>query len=242
MPIKKRLTRFAVLLLALSSLFLGGCFDLGDFENEGQYYSSFGLVTLIGQDKVQKSYSIREHFYNEKTVNDFECNIASDESIYFAVPFMRNMQVDSFALFVNCETTCDFNYSAFIVSSLPTKIRGYADPEYTIRKDSEGNPVLDEQGNVIKDYIDYDDPKTEGALWSGAVSAKAGSWTSFGIGSWYTGELNVDGTKKKENYLTAHAGEILLIRFENNGGYGADKGYIHVPFKTTDLLIRAKLG
>ncbi|MGN1060296.1 MAG: hypothetical protein ACI4QN_01040 [Candidatus Coproplasma sp.] len=242
MPIKKRLTRFAVLLLALSSLFLGGCFDLGDFENEEQYYLSFGLVSLIGKDKVQKSYSLSEYFYNESTVNDFECNIASDEYIYFAVPFSRDMQVDSFTLFINCETTCSFNYSAFIVTSLPTNIRGYADPEYTVRKDSEGNPLLDEHGNEIRDYIVYDDPKTEGALWSDSFSAKAGNWTSFCIDGWYTGALNVDGTKKKENYITAHMGEILLIRFENNGGYGADKGYIHVPFKTTDMLIRAKLG
>jgi hypothetical protein len=62
MTFKKILsTGIALLLMATLAVAMGGCDDLGVYEDTDAYYSSFGDIVLIdGSTKEQDSYSVEK--------------------------------------------------------------------------------------------------------------------------------------------------------------------------------------
>lgn len=249
----KKFRVIATLALALSTTFLGGCFDLGDFEDEEDYYDSFGNVGLISQDGAQTDYSLEDYFYNKESVNDFAGDIVSaDEYIYFVLPMKKDVRLDSVALYVYAEKEERISYSFFIVQEVPDNIRSYGEyayeqakdengdpkfdeegnPVYEQEKDENGNPVFNEDGSPVFKELLYDDPPAEEAVCEGSCFASEKKWSSFTADKWKTSETE---TSKE---IVVSAGEYILIRFENNSGYGRDAGYEKISFRTTNLLVR----
>ncbi|MGN0818352.1 MAG: hypothetical protein ACI4L9_05215 [Candidatus Coproplasma sp.] len=240
MRINKKLSCFLSVLLAAAVVWLCGCYDLGEFEDDEDYYSSFGEVRLFESDKTTADYSVKEYFYNEKSINDFSGGQVGDDEYYIVGPdwytylvvdFQRNMQLDSFSLFVNCANAGALHISAYLAEGYPSDVRGYDDSRFEL--DEDNNPVLDEEGNPKE--IRYGDPDPESAVWRSSLNVGAGKWTSFTIETWFLG-----GTTQE--YLSVTSENYLIIRFENNGGYGADNAYQQIEFTTTNMLVRAKFN
>lgn len=250
----KNLRFFGALAVLVALTFtLSGCFDLGDFEDEEDYYSCFGVVGLIAQDESKTDYSLKDYFYNKESVNDFGGSIVSPSAyIYLVLPLHKDMEIDSFSLYLCAESEAKIRYSLFLSDSVPSDICRYDEFLYEIEEDDEGNPRYDEQGNPVfvqeKDdkgnlvynedgspkYVEiaYDDPPASEAVASGEVDAKAEKWCSFTASQWTT----ENGTAKT---LPVRSGEYILVRFENNGGGGKKVGEEKVSFKTTNLMVRA---
>lgn len=234
MHIKTALRSAAFALSALAVSVISGCafYDLGDFENEEEYYASFGDVGLIAQNGTRNYYSVEKYFYNEKSVNDFEGDIVgSDEYIYFILPFARSVFLESFTIFVRSDSDAKVEYSMFVSDSIPTKIRNFSAPLYEQEKDEEGNLKYDEEGNPVYKELEYDDPPVESAVCTGSLSLKAEKWSSFTAEKWSEG-----GSVLKS--IAVQSGLYLLIRFENNSGVGKDNGLEKISFSVTNMLVR----
>ncbi len=253
----KTTRRFAALALATAAVFASsGCgfYDLGEFEDEEDYYSSFGNVGLIAQNGTQNDYSLKKYFYNEHSVNDFSGDIVeADEYVYFVLPVEKTMELDSVALYVYAEERATVRYSVFLTDTVPTNLRNYdaplyvqeedeegnpkfdeeGNPVYEQEEDADGNPKFDEEGNPVYEKIPYDDPAAETAAATGSFTAKANQWDSFTVEKWKS------DAGKTADTVEAEAGTYVLIRFENNSGYGKDAELQRIPFRATNLLVRA---
>lgn len=250
----KNLRFFGALAVLVALTFaLSGCFDLGDFEDEEDYYACFGDVGLIAQDEKKNDYSLKDYFFNKESVNDFGGNIVLPSAyIYLVLPLNKDMEIDSFSLYLCAESEAKIRYSLFLCDSVPSNICRYDEFLYQIEEDEEGNPRYDGQGNPVfvqeKDgdgnlvynedgspkYVEivYDDPPASEAVSSGEVDVKEGGWCSFTASQWTT----AGGSAKT---LSVVSGEYMLVRFENNSGLGKKDGEEKVSFKTTNLMVRA---
>ena len=203
------LNKIFILILILC---LSGCFNLGDFEDQENYYETFEEVSLIALDKTTKSYSTEGYFYTEEGINEYKCDIPAKEYIYAVIEVEKDILLDDVGLSCYSEYTGDLYISVFVVDEIPTNIRGYND--YADE---------DEDGNKI----DYDDPVTP--LQTSIVPLEAGVWRTKIIVDYY-----------KNNYLSVTEGQYLLIRFENNSWTGNQNGYSKMEFMLTNLLICAQ--
>lgn len=233
MPIKN-FQRVAALALTSSMIFLSGCFDLGDYEDEEEYYATFGDVGLISQSGIPTYYSIKDYFFNEESVNDFDGDIVpAEEYIYLTFRANEALRLDSLALFVYTESGETIHYSVFISQSLPVNIRAYDAPAYEQETDENGNPLYKEDGTPVMKEIEYGDPSVEDAVSVGTLYATGKEWSSFTVDYWKTSS----SSSSKE--IDVSNGEYILVRFENNSGGGRDAGYGRVSFRTTNLLVRS---
>lgn len=231
--IKMRLKKtFPLVIVVLFTLLFSGCFDLGKFEDIQTYYASFGEVRLINQTRVD-NYSFKDYFYNENSVNSFSGNIVgSDEYVYLVLPAQSDFVLSEFSLFLKSEKSSEIHFSLYISDFIPGKIRGYFDPEKEVEKDSDGNVVYDGNGNPKMKAIDYDDLSQSGAMYQGSIRLIANAWDSF------TAKLTNKQSANKDAYQVT-SGQNIVVKFENNSGFGKDEGYDNVSFCMTNLLIRA---
>lgn len=252
MAVKKLCKPIVAILLSIFMIMLVGCYDLGDFADDAEYYDSFGDITLIAQDKVKRDYSFETYFYNTESVNNFAGSLVEEkEYIYLVAPIKKTMKIDTFSLWLYGDATGTVSYALFLTDKIPSKIGAYDDPlyeqatdddgkllynddgtpKYKQKTDIDGNPITDENGNPVYVEIEYDDPKTDDAVAIGTYTVK-NSWDSFTVETWNTS----DGKKEE---LSVNVGQYFLLRFENNGIGGKTAGKAKVPFKTTNLMIRA---
>lgn len=192
-------------------LCLCGCFNLGDFEDEQNYFDTFKEVKLISLDKTTKNYSVKDYFYTEEGVNDYECDVPSGEYIYAALKVEKNIILDELSLSFYSNSTENLYISVFLSDNIPSSIRGFDDE------------ATDDEGNEIT----YDDP-TE-TIDSAIVPLTGKEWRTTML-------LNFP----KNNGLKINEGQFLLIRFENNSWLGKQNGYNKIDFMLTNLLIRAQ--
>ena len=193
-------------------LCLCGCYNLGDFEDEQDYFDTFKEVKLISLEKTIEVYSTEDYFYTEEGINDYECDIPAKKYIYAAIKVEKDILLDDLSLSFYSESTGNLFISVFVVDVIPSNIRGFDD----IKNE-------DEDGNTI----DYDDPVS--AIGTCVVPLEAGEWRTTMIVDYY-----------KNNYLSINEGQYLLIRFENNSWIGNQKGYSKMEFMLTNLLICAQ--
>lgn len=212
---------------------MSGCFyDLGIFKDTADYYSYFGDVKLINQKSVN-SYSFKDYFYNEQSVNDFAGSIVDkDQYIYLILPVVKEFNLAEFALYLNSQTNAVVYYSLYVVDFIPTNIRKYTDPKSKQKTDDQGNVVLDKDGNPVMEDIEYDDLSENDSIYQGSATLVASKWKSF------RAKLSTKQSAKEKTYHV-NSGEYIIVKFENNSGLGADKGYEQISFSTTNLLIRA---
>lgn len=209
----KRLKNLIIKTSILSTILISlcGCFELGEYESDEEYFECFPNVELIDLNKDKQTYSVEEYFYTEEGVNDFKCDIDAKEYLYLAVQVKKDLLIDEVNLSFCCPIDCALNVSVFIVDTLPSKIRGYDDPA----NDEEENP------------IEYDDPTEVFA--SKYVYLSAGEWNSTYL-------IN----QSRNDLISVNKDQYILLRFENNTWLAKENGEPSVAFKTTNLLIRAQ--
>ena len=200
-----------VTLISLVSLSLCGCFELGEFEDEQQYFDTFPSVELMEKDKSSHSYAVEDYFYTEKGINEFISDIPYKEYLYLFIQVDKDFLLNELNLSFCSENDCLLEISVFLLDDILSDIRGYDDPTH----DEENNP------------IEYDDPKE--ALFTKNVHLSASSWNSSYLIDYPRGE-----------YIAVTSGQYIALRFENNSYVGKEKGLPLATFTTTNLLIRAQ--
>ena len=93
-------------IIILASLSLCGCFELGDFESDEEYFECFPSVELIDKNK------------------------SSDNYLYLAVQVNKDLLLDELLLSFCSQEDCKLEISVFISENIPSNIRGYDDPLY----------------------------------------------------------------------------------------------------------------
>lgn len=226
---------FLFVLVISSMLLFSGCFDLGKFEDDEEYYNSFGDVRLISQQGATnaKDYSFKDYFYNEKSVNDFAGDIVNeDEYIYLILPVTNGFNLSEFSLYLKSENGGVVYFSLYISDFIPENIRKYIDPKSKEKRDDDNNVIYDSEGNPVMEDIVYGDLPGEDSIYQGSVNLAPSKWVSF------TCKLTTKQSTEINKYHVTN-GEYIIIRFENNSGLGKDKGYDKISFSLTNILIRA---
>lgn len=251
MHIKIFLKKFmAISVAAFISVALVGCFDLGDFKDEADYYDSFGDVCLVFQnpeeeekDVKTKEYSVKDYFYNKNTGNHFTYGDPKDEDpdegkdipqlpyVYMAIPVERDLNVDALVLYINATQTCSLDVFVYVVEDLPdggdfTGVRLLEEPEYRQKFDGD-TPMYDEQGNPIQELIPYSDPDNSLISVKVTVNVKEKEWVPLMVDTWDVG-----------NVVEVKDSQYILLRFINNSGLN-DGEQPSVSFRVTNLLVRA---
>jgi hypothetical protein len=238
---------------AILAVTLAGCFDLGSFNDETEYYAAFGDVKLVYQnpnaiekDIKNEEYSVKDYFYNKNTGNNFTYGDPKDEDpddgkdipqlsyVYMAIPVETDLNIDSVALYLNAQQTCSLEIVFYVVDDLPnggnfTNIRLLGEPEYQQKLDEDGNPMTDGNGLPIygEEKIEYSDPDDSLIVAKTTLQLKDGKWDPLIVENW-----------DKGNTLEIKEGQFLLLRFINNSGANTT-GNLSVAFRVTNLLIRA---
>lgn len=212
--------------------FVSGCYDLGIFKNDEEYYSTFGDVKLINQNGTD-TYSFKDYFYNTQSVNSFSGDIVEkDKYIYFVLPVVKDFNLAEFSLYLNSDTNGVVYYSLYVVDIIPTNIRNYTDPKSTEKKDDDGNVVTDEDGNPVMEDIEYGDLPEDSSVYQSSITLEQNKWKSFTI------KLSTKQSTQTNKYSVQN-GQYIIVKFENNSGLGFDKGYNSLAFSITNVLIRA---
>ena len=73
---------FKLVILIILCLGLTGCFNLGDFEDDQDYFDTFEEVELVNLNKNKEGYSTEDYFYTKEGVNEYECDVTSYYYIY----------------------------------------------------------------------------------------------------------------------------------------------------------------
>lgn len=226
---------FALVLVTFTMLFFSGCCDLGDFQDIQAYYDSFGDVRLMNQDGDEnaKDYSVKDYFYNSKSINDFAGDIVSkDKYIYFILPVQKGFNLAEFSMYLQSEENGTLYFSLFISDSIPENIRKYDDPKFKEKKDDDDKVIYDSEGNPVMEEIEYGDLLEEDSIYQGSIFLSSQKWNSF------TAKL-ITKQSTEINKYHVKSGEYIIVRFENNSGLGKDKEYSSLSFSMTNLLIRA---
>ena len=228
-------TFFALCITATLAVATCGCDDLGAYENNEEYYNSFGNVVMLSKDedaRKRAEYSIEQYFYNKESRENFLTDkngvysgIAHDDYVYMAIPFGSNINMDTVALYLESKNDVTVYINVFVTDKIPTAW-----------KSIEGNEI----GNNK-----YDDPDPSTRLGEVAVHLKKEKWDSFVLDTFKVNEMT-------QNSLEIEDGQFLLIQIRNNSGVrvydNEKKAYVdpqtgieleRAEITMTNLLIRA---
>lgn len=118
----------ALCITAILWVALCGCDDLGAYEDTNEYYSAFGDVVMIdGATKVVYEFPVEDHFYNEKTRENFDNGIEHRKYVYIAIPFEKDIEMDSFALYLQSTENVLVYMNFYVVDKLPLNWRPIGD-------------------------------------------------------------------------------------------------------------------
>ena len=214
MPHKKHVVVcIALCITTILGIVLCGCDDLGAYSSTEEYYNSFGDVVLInGTTRESKGYSVDEKFYNEKSREDFLKDengvykgVEHSDYVYMAIPFEKDIEMDTFALYLQSLEDVTVYISMFIIDAdkIPTNWKGIADLNPDNQESSEESSEETEKV--------YDDPLPETSVGSTSVFLKAGQWNSFSLDSFKT-----NNTMEKSIHI--EEGQCVLLQIRNNSG------------------------
>lgn len=193
-----------------------GCFDLGDAFRDGEeagfqdYYDTFDVVTFLADNNTKSGKQVpvvvKDSLYNSTTVNDMGWDdeddmIERDYFMYIQIPVSRDIAISSIAMYLNADIDGPVKLTLF-KGELPSVPRKYNDS-------SQG--IMNDDGSVTT----FTDPNADTAIAVCEVDVAIGKWTDFMF------KFARNGADISEK-LVVYKGESLLIRIENNTGYGKD--------------------
>ena len=132
---KKVVSCIAICISAILMIAVCGCEDLGEYESTEEYYDSFGVIVLInGTSRESKSYSVKDYFYNEDSREDFlkgddgvYKGVEHSDYVYIAIPFEKNIEIDSLALYVQSRIDTTVYMNVYLVDKIPSQWKGISD-------------------------------------------------------------------------------------------------------------------
>ena len=233
MRFKKIVSAFlALCLVATLAVAMSGCDDLGAYENPSEYYGSFGEIVLInGANKKEKGYSVEKYFYNEESREDFlkgEERVAYGEYTFMAIPFNKDIDMDTFALYLQSQSDVTVFINAYVISQ----------DEWDIIRDGDSDSG-ESDGDSEDNKTVYEN--TDAKIGEVTVQLKNGKWNSFSLDFFTTKE----GAKKS---IQINSGHYVLLQFKNNCVDENGQAYVDTDtalelpkaqITMTNLLIRA---
>lgn len=213
---RKFFSRLAFCTLAIFMIAMCGCEDLGDYADTEEYYDTFGDIVLInGTSRANGSYSVEDYFYNEESREDFLVGtdgeykgIEHADYVYLAIPFQKDVDMDSLALYVQSKNDVTLYMNVFVTDEIPSKWRSIADNESS--KEESGKPS-DTDSDTQRKEEEYDDPSPEARAAELTVHLKGGKWSSFVVDV-----FNVGGQMQKS--IQIDDGQYVLLQIRNNSG------------------------
>ena len=132
---KTVITCVAICIMAILWVALCGCDDLGAYEDTTEYYDAFGKVVMINGESGQvEEYEVDEYFYNEDSREDFLVDddgnyygIEHGKFVYIAIPFEKDIDMDSSALYMQSMDDAAIYMSFYVVDKLPLNFRPIGD-------------------------------------------------------------------------------------------------------------------
>ena len=219
---RKLLSRLALCTLAILAVAMCGCEDLGEYADTEEYYGTFGEIVLInGTTKKSISRSVDDYFYNEESRENFLVDADGEyqgvkhaDYVYIAIPFEREIEMDSLALYVQSQNDVMVYINVFVTEKIPSDWKSIADSKAesdASDKGTEATPKANE-GETKK----YDDPSPDTSVAETTVHLKGGKWSSFVIDAFKTG-----GQTQKS--IKINSRQYVLLQIRNNSGACVDE-------------------
>ena len=211
----------AFCLMATLAVAMGGCEDLGVYEDTEEYYSTFGDIALISAStKEKKEYSVDEYFYSEESREDFLVDedgayngVPSSDYVYMAIPLESTLNMDTIAMYMQSQSDVTVYINVFVTDKIPSSWKTIEDNVINNNENNENEnnelPNVDEAADKIEKV--YDDPNPETRVGEITIHLKAGKWNSFLLDT-----FTVSGVAK--NSIDINEGQYILLQIRNNSG------------------------
>jgi len=237
----RKLAKIVLLFTLVVTLLLQGCCDLGGYTDEEMndaseidyekyykpYYDTFGDIQLMKQDTDNEEFDLMDSFFNNSTVNDFKWDdeddeVKEDEYAYMAIEVDKDFKCDSLSLYMKANVTANMKIYAFKADDYDQSCTyDEIKKEYDEMEEGDEEPKLS----------DYDELADATPLAETTVKLKEGQWVSFSIVFFQKG-------KADKQPIEFEDGDYIILRFENNTGFGYKAELEKIKFTTTNLLIR----
>ncbi len=222
----KSFLAFAICLIVCCVL-VGCSPNLGNIDNEEDFYKKFPSVKFVGSDlKVVEKES--KYLYNESAVNDFnnkdfESPIESDAYKYMAVVVGEDVSVEEFAIYVRSDADITFSVCVYVKEGLPKVIATGGESDF--ETDTDG---------TTKRLKEFDEPQKSEAVATKTVSLKKEEWTALYIRSFKSDNSSV--------VKLVGGKECLLFQFANNCvAYDQEGNLIENEYPSANVSFTAML-
>lgn len=236
MKSKSRNKRLLIVLLILTtcSFTLTACnYDLGDYKDIEEYYSTFGDIHLYSKESKWESFTM-EDFYNKETAGGSDGSTITTEVeektyLYLFFKIKEDAVVDDIALYFYSSSSQEedsLSWDIFHIRNAANLIDILKPKPYNYVE-----PTEEEEEEQQEEYNDVDTVEGAALVNSSNIRVK-NEWTSLMVSSWTTS----DG---KESKIEVEADDYFVFRFKNNCYAGRLLNLNQVSFTATNLLVRA---
>jgi hypothetical protein len=222
-------TCLALCLTATLAVAVSGCEDLGAFEDTEDYYDTFGSIRLInGVTGGSDTYSVEDYFYNESSREDYLVGedgtyqgIEPAEYAYMAIPFHRDIRMDTLALYLQSQDDAAVYINVFVTDAVPSNWKSIA-PDAANAENGENTDTdtgvdtgvdtgADAGADTENTENKYDDPDPATRIGEIVVHLQKGKWASFVLDDFLVqGQSQTSIDIKEDQYV--------LLQFRNNSG------------------------
>jgi len=214
----------SICLVFAFTFLLTGCNTLGDWRDDNHYYQVLPTIEMMNQEKEYDSFSMKNCLYNAYTVEHMDYllfEMDPEYYLYMVIQPTENFKLANLACYIRAKDSCIIYLYAWITSQKPEeKICSYRDDVY--------------RDDAKTEYYEYYDPKIDQAEAHTSVECEAEKWTSFCL------NFNEQGQGSSVPGRLVRTDEYIVLRFENNSGYGREKGLDLVEFQLINLMVRCK--
>ena len=237
----------AICITAILVIAVCGCDDLGAYSDTEEYYNSFYDVVFIGGAAgTGKGYPIEDVLYNKESRENFLTDenggyhgVEHSNYVYVAIPFARDIDMDSLAMYVQAKNDVELHINVYIAEDIPENWQGIetldVSAEETVAVTEEtSNEILEEKTTETSTDLSvetsaetseesatestavtegeeetYDDPDPEASIGQIVLHLKGGKWDSFTLNS-----FKINGNIEKSIYV--EGGQYILLQITNN--------------------------
>jgi hypothetical protein len=129
--------------------------------------------------------------------------------VYLAIPFQKEVDMDSLALYVQSKSNVTVYINVFVTDKIPSNWKSIADNESNsggTGKGTDANPNANETETKV-----YDDPSPEARVAELTVHLQAGKWSSFVVDV-----FKIGGQIQKS--IQIDDDQYVLLQIRNNSG------------------------
>lgn len=215
---------FVLCIMAILAVAMCGCDDLGAYEDTDAYYDCFGdIVFISGMTGEVEEYSVEDYFYNDDSRDNFLQGedgtyegVEHDAYVYVAIPFEKNIDMDSIALYIQSTADATVYINVFVTELIPSSWRPIlgSDIEQGVSDDTSGDETGNTEGEESGEEGEeetYDDPDPNTRVGEITVNLQKDVWNSFILDV-----FNVNGEER--NSIQIEEGQYILLQIRNNSG------------------------